>query len=147
MPDREIVLNIRLERPLEHRCWIEPCGNSGKSAALAVLYPDALSVQALLDSQAPKQQQQLNLPKEFLFVLDRSGSMSGGCIRRAAEALQLFLRSLPTGCRFNIIGFGSRTELLFDTPRAYDAESLQVASHHAQLVQADLGGTELLQPL
>jgi len=61
--------------------------------------------------------------------------------------LQLFLRSLPPGCRFNIIGFGSRTELLFDAPRAYDAESLQIASNHAQSVQADLGGTELLQPL
>jgi len=111
------------------------------------VYPDMLSAQGLLDEKDPQQRQPLDHPKEFLFVLDRSGSMSGGSIRRAAEALQLFLRSLPPGCRFNIIGFGSRTELLFDAPRAYDADSLQIASHHAQTVQADLGGTELLQPL
>lgn len=147
MPDREMVLNIRLERPLENRCWIEPCARGGKSAAIAVLYPDMLSVQGLLDSQSPQQQPQRDIPKEFMFVLDRSGSMGGGPIRRAGEALQLFLRSLPPGCHFNIIGFGSSTELLFDAPRAYNAESLQLASHHAQTVQADLGGTELLQPL
>jgi Ca2+-binding EF-hand superfamily protein len=147
MPDREMVLNITVQNPLEHRCWIEPCVVPGKAALLGVLYPDVASVQAVLDAQSPDRKQQLDSPKEFLFVLDRSGSMSGGCIRRAAEALQLFLRSLPPGCRFNIIGFGSRTELLFDAPRPYDAESLQMASHHAQTVQADLGGTELLAPL
>jgi Ca2+-binding EF-hand superfamily protein len=147
MPDREIVLNVKIERPLEHRCWVEPCATTGKLAALAIVYPDTLSAQGLLDEKDPQQHQPLDHPKEFLFVLDRSGSMSGGSIQRAAEALQLFLRSLPPGCRFNIIGFGSRTELLFDTPRAYDADSLQIASHHAQTVQADLGGTELLQPL
>jgi len=141
-------LNIKLARPLEHRCWIEPCPNGSNAAALAVLYPDMLSVQGVLDAQTGQQQhQQPELPKEFLFVLDRSGSMSGGCIRRAGEALQLFLRSLPQGCRFNIIGFGSRTELLFHSPVVYDAESLRVASEHAQHVQADLGGTELLEPL
>jgi hypothetical protein len=147
MPDREMVLCINLERPLEHRCWIEPYGNSGKSTALAMLYPDSQSVQDLLDAQAPRWQKQFNPPKEFLFVLDRSGSMSGDGIRRAAEALQLFLRSLPRGCRFNIVGFGNRTELLFDAPQSYDADSLHVASRHAQTVQADLGGTELLEPL
>jgi len=147
MPDREIVLNIKVKSHLETRCWIEDCLGSGSSAALAVLYPDSLQVQALLDDQDPKGHLAIDLPKEFLFVLDRSGSMSGGSIRRAGEALQLFLRSLPPGCRFNIIGFGSHTELLFDAPQSYDAESLQVASHHAQTVQANLGGTELLQPL
>lgn len=147
MPDREIVLNVKIERPLEPRCWVEPCAATGKLAALAVVYPDRLSAQGLLDEKDPQQRQPLDYPKEFLFVLDRSGSMSGGSIQRAAEALQLFLRSIPPGCRFNIIGFGSRTELLFDAPRAYDADSLQIASRHAQTVRADLGGTELLQPL
>jgi hypothetical protein len=147
MPDREIVLNIKVKSHLEAHCWIEDCVGSGSSAALAVLYPDSLQVQALLDDQDPKGHLAIDLPKELLFVLDRSGSMSGGSIRRAGEALQLFLRSLPPGCRFNIIGFGSHTELLFDAPQSYDAESLQAASHHAQTVQANLGGTELLQPL
>jgi calmodulin len=150
MPDREIVLLIQLEQPLEPRCWFEPCirGN-GKAALLAVLYPEEDSVQNLFSSQ-PQQQQQFQTSqtqKEFIFLLDRSGSMSGGQIRRAAEALQLLLRSLPQGSRFNIIGFGSNFQTLFDASVLYDAASLQRASDHVLGVQADLGGTELLQPL
>jgi Ca2+-binding EF-hand superfamily protein len=148
MPDREIVLSITLERPMEQRCWIEPCMEGGGAAALAVLYPEEESMKQIFRAQAGEvPQQHKQCCKEFLFVLDRSGSMGGGCIRRAAEALQLFLRSLPEECRFNVIGFGSTVEMLFDSPVAYDASSLQIASNHAQSVQADLGGTELMQPL
>lgn len=148
MPDMEIVLNITSERPLQDRCWIEPCvEGGGAAAALAVIYPEEKALKQLFNIEAGELQQQPQCRKEFLFVLDRSGSMSGGCIRRAAEALQLFLRSLPEECRFNIIGFGSTVEVLFESPMLYDAATLEIASLHAQRVQADLGGTELMEPL
>jgi hypothetical protein len=38
---------------------------------------------------------------ELLFVVDRSGSMSGGRIDQAKNALALFFHSLPVGTRFN----------------------------------------------
>lgn len=41
------------------------------------------------------------------------GSMDGPRIRSAQTALLVFLKSLPPGCYFNIIGFGSTFELLF----------------------------------
>jgi Ca2+-binding EF-hand superfamily protein len=149
MPDREMVLNIALAKPLEPRCWLEPAEGDGLAAAMAVVYPDEAFCQRLFDACKQQEQdlEQIELPKEFIFLLDRSGSMQGGQIRRAAEALQLFLRSLPQGCRFNIIGFGCHPELLFDSPVPYDEQSLQKASDHAQTVEANLGGTELLAPL
>ncbi|ELR22414.1 von Willebrand factor type A domain containing protein [Acanthamoeba castellanii str. Neff] len=84
---------------------------------------------------------------EVIFVVDRSGSMSGSRINQAKNALALFLHSLPIGTRFNVIGFGSRYEKLFPTSRAYDDSSLEIANRHASGISADLGGTELLAPL
>jgi len=84
---------------------------------------------------------------EFIFLVDRSGSMSGSYIRSARETLVLFLKSLPEGSFFNIIGFGSDYKKLFPKSVAYSQETLDKATAHAQQMEADLGGTELLRPL
>ena len=45
----------------------------------------------------------------FFFVLDRSGSMRwANRIGIALEAMDLFMRSLPQGCKFSILSFGSQ---------------------------------------
>jgi Ca-activated chloride channel homolog len=48
--------------------------------------------------------------KTVLFVLDRSGSMSGQKIVQAREALKFVLNNLRDGDTFNIIAFDSRVE-------------------------------------
>ena len=84
---------------------------------------------------------------EFIFLVDRSGSMNGSFIRSASDALVLFLKSLPEDCRFNIYGFGSTFESLFPSSVPYTQQNLDTATQHAQGLKADLGGTELLPPL
>jgi len=42
-----------------------------------------------------------------------AGSMNGDRIQAAQAALLVFLKSLPPGCYFNIVGFGSTFALLF----------------------------------
>jgi hypothetical protein len=53
--------------------------------------------------------------------------MSGSTIRLAVEALKLFLYSLPTGCRFNVVSFGSRYKFIFENYVEYNDTNLAKA--------------------
>jgi uncharacterized protein with von Willebrand factor type A (vWA) domain len=85
----------------------------------------------------------------FIFLVDRSGSMSGSAISRVKNALHLFLRSLPSDSYFNIIGFGSTWKSLFEDTVSvtYSNHNLQIATKHVNSIEANYGGTELFQPL
>ncbi|XP_060552029.1 von Willebrand factor A domain-containing protein 5A-like [Ruditapes philippinarum] len=85
---------------------------------------------------------------EYIFVIDRSGSMHGDLIANAKEALFLFLKSLPTNCYFNIISFGSQYKSLFSSgSKKYTESSLNEAIKVQKEMDADMGGTEILKPL
>ncbi len=66
-------------------------------------------------------------PGEFIFVLDRSYSMSGTPIEVAKEALKLFLRSIPPGSYFNVVSFGSNFVSAFPEPVVYSKANLEKA--------------------
>ncbi|XP_036432421.1 von Willebrand factor A domain-containing protein 5A-like [Colossoma macropomum] len=93
---------------------------------------------------------------EFVFVMDRSGSMSWAMhrekdaqtrIESARDTLLLLLKSLPLGCYFNIYGFGSHYESFFPKSVEYTQETMDQAVKRVKEMQADMGGTEILQPL
>ncbi|XP_041036709.1 von Willebrand factor A domain-containing protein 5A-like [Carcharodon carcharias] len=93
---------------------------------------------------------------EFIFLLDRSGSMGGAMsdkqggptrIQSAKETLLLLLKSLPMGCFFNVYGFGSHFSSFFPESVEYNQESMQKALEELKGLDADMGGTEILQPL
>ncbi|XP_041655991.1 von Willebrand factor A domain-containing protein 5B1 [Cheilinus undulatus] len=84
---------------------------------------------------------------EFIFLIDRSGSMSGVNINRVKDAMVVILKSLVPGCLFNIIGFGSTFKSLFTTSQSYDEEALALACEYIRKIRADMGGTNILAPL
>ncbi|XP_011481214.1 von Willebrand factor A domain-containing protein 5A isoform X5 [Oryzias latipes] len=93
---------------------------------------------------------------EFVFLVDRSGSMQCPTnnwnqqetrISSARDTLLLLLKSLPMGCYFNIYGFGSRYDHIFPKSVEYSEKSMEEALKKVEVMQADLGGTEILQPL
>lgn len=87
-------------------------------------------------------------PGEFIFIVDRSGSMMRDSrMGSARETLVLFLKSLPYGCYFNVIGFGSSFQKLFPKSELYNDATVDHACSHAQTMKADLGGTDILRPL
>ncbi|XP_031695219.1 von Willebrand factor A domain-containing protein 5A-like isoform X3 [Anarrhichthys ocellatus] len=84
---------------------------------------------------------------EFVFLLDRSGSMSGGQIKSARDTLLLLLKSVPLGCYFNIYSFGSSYEHIFPKSVEYNQKTMEEALKKVDKMEADLGGTEILEPL
>jgi len=125
--DRDIVLLVDANGLHEPHVRVERDDHGRLTAALAV--------RPVFDAAIA--------PAEVIFVIDRSGSMQGSSIAEVRNALQLCLRSLVPGCRFNIIGFGSRHVSLFEESRPYDDASLAEASAHVAALDADLGGTEI----
>ncbi|XP_049437986.1 von Willebrand factor A domain-containing protein 5B1 isoform X2 [Epinephelus fuscoguttatus] len=84
---------------------------------------------------------------EFIFLIDRSGSMSGVNINRVKDAMVVILKSLVPGCLFNIISFGSTFKSLFTTSQNYEEEALALACEYVRKIRADMGGTNILAPL
>ncbi|NXK09396.1 VW5B1 protein, partial [Herpetotheres cachinnans] len=84
---------------------------------------------------------------EFIFLVDRSRSMSGVNINRVKDALLVILKSLMPACLFNVIGFGSTFKTLFPASQTYCEESLAIACESIKRIRADMGGTNILSPL
>ncbi|XP_068604872.1 von Willebrand factor A domain-containing protein 5B2 [Brachionichthys hirsutus] len=85
--------------------------------------------------------------RELLFLVDRSGSMSGGSIRRVKEAMVVALKSLPSGTKLNIVGFGTTVKPLFSSSKLCTDATLMQACEHVQRMRADMRGTNLLGAL
>ncbi|XP_006862418.1 PREDICTED: von Willebrand factor A domain-containing protein 5B1 [Chrysochloris asiatica] len=84
---------------------------------------------------------------EFIFLIDRSGSMSGTNILYVKDAMLVALKSLLPACLFNVIGFGSTFKTLFPSSQTYNEENLAIACDNIQKMRADMGGTNILAPL
>ena len=85
----------------------------------------------------------------FIFIVDRSGSMSGQKMETTNEALILFLKSLPSDSMFEIISFGSTFEHLSKDFKGfeYNDSNVYAAIEKVKTYTANLGGTEIYQPL
>ncbi|KAL3057109.1 hypothetical protein OYC64_007568 [Pagothenia borchgrevinki] len=93
---------------------------------------------------------------EFVFLLDRSGSMgvpmnnnegSQTRIGSARDTLLLLLKSIPMGCYFNIYSFGSSYEHIFPKSVEYSEKTMEEALKKVEGMEDDLGGTEILEAL
>ena len=84
---------------------------------------------------------------EFLFLLDRSGSMSGKKIEIAKSSIILFLKSLPVNSKFNIISFGSEFQFLYPESQVTNNENLADTISNVKEFTADLGNTDIYSPL
>lgn len=100
----------------------------------------------LLMVTPPKVQSVNDLPREVVFIIDRSGSMGGASIRQARASLLDALGRLGPSDRFNIIAFDSDVTRLFGRTVPADRKHLARARGFVSRVQAG-GGTRMLPAL
>jgi Ca-activated chloride channel homolog len=130
--DRDFILTLTLRDPSLSQAWL--CRNDRGTF---------LQLDLFLDDE----DQVKSDDNTVFFVVDCSGSMEGDSIHEARQALDVCLKAIEEGTRFNIVRFGSHFESLFPEPRPYSEATLNTALAWTQNMQADMGGTEILAPL
>ena len=81
-------------------------------------------------------------PKTVVFVLDRSGSMSGKKIEQARNALKFVLENLRDDDLFNIVVYDDRVETYKPELQRYSKESRDTAIRYVENIQPG-GGTNI----
>ncbi len=137
--DRDFVLNILYKKGFESRAYLYT-GVHGK-----FLQVDFSSFQ--VDQPGMDKQYLATYQKEIIFVLDCSGSMGGQSIEQAKKAIEIFIRGMDEGIKFNIYRFGSTFVKLFESSVHYNSANVRKAIAYIGETDAELGGTELLAPL
>lgn len=136
--DQDIVINYKLAKPHEASATVARDGD--KKIVAVSLYPEMKQLQ--------------RQPCEFIFLLDKSGSMggvtiSGSPLRCAKEAMLALVAKLRDQDKFNIIAFATTHAPLFDkSVKAISGNKQQARAWLERLNNLDVGsGTEVLPPL
>jgi Ca-activated chloride channel family protein len=85
-------------------------------------------------------------PKEIVFVLDTSGSMSGFPIEKAKESMKMALDGLNPRDTFNLITFAGDTYVLFPEPVSATPENMAKAQTFLES-RSGGGGTEMMKAI
>ena len=128
--DRDFVLNILLESEKKGFALFDR--DIDGYIALASFYPKFPDVNE-------------KAPRCITIIVDCSGSMGGDSIAQARKALYEILELLRPEDFFNVIRFGSACKMLFTTPVKAEAGSLKKAKNLLEIMDADMGGTEIGQ--
>jgi Ca-activated chloride channel family protein len=85
-------------------------------------------------------------PKEIVFVIDTSGSMSGFPLEKTKEVIKLAMDNLNPRDTFNLITFSGDTHILFPQPVPASAENVRRAQQFL-LSRTGGGGTEMMKAI
>ena len=124
IPEKDLEFTFERENPHEPLCTV-----ADECACLTFFVPESAK------SNYEKYR------GEYIFVLDRSGSMWGKRIEQAKKALILFLKSLPEDSKYNIISFGSKFERHYQESLLYTDENIEETINMIETFNADFGGT------
>ena len=83
----------------------------------------------------------------IFLIIDCSGSMQGNRIQYAKECANIFLRSLPEKCKYEIILFGSTMKSITNGLIDYSENNIINSLNFIPNIDANYGGTNLKTPI
>lgn len=139
LQNRDIVILLKNVAEYEPQIYVESSAKYDTTAIMLSIVPD-ISQDLLEGSTTTK--------SEFLFVIDRSGSMEGSKMEQTKKAMFHIVDKIPEGSIFNFVGFGTSFEPLFQGSRQITDESAKSeALSYIENMDADFSGTDILAPL
>jgi len=127
VPDRDLVLDVRAKDSLAG--VLAGVDKEGRGRFAAIVPSTSFGERA-------------GGPRQVVFVLDRSGSMSGQPIAQARKALEACLGALAAQDRFGLVAFDDRVEVFKPSLAEGTSESREEARQFLKGIDAR-GGTEL----
>lgn len=134
LPDHDFVLRLPVATSENRLSAWRASGQDG-DYFLAILQPPEIHT----ETATP-------LPRQFIFVLDRSGSMGGQPIAQARNALRACLRTLNPGDEFAIQLFDNVVEWYKPNFSPLTQTEVDAADHFLSMVEGR-GGTEIVAAL
>lgn len=133
LPNKDFILNYDVAGARIEDAVLAHHGAKGGFFTLILQPPERVTVEDVT-------------PKELVFVLDTSGSMSGFPIEKAKEVIDLALNGLYPRDTFNLITFAGDTHLFFPQPVPATTENLRKAQEFLKSRQGG-GGTEMMKAI
>ena len=129
---KDFKLNIKLKNELSSNAIISKTRDNKNMVYLSFM-PE------IVDSYEDSE-------KEYIFIVDVSGSMEGEKLEETKRAVIECLKQLDEGDKFNIIPFESTFRAMNIESIEYNDKNLRKAIHYINSLEAD-GGTEILAPI
>ncbi len=138
IPNRDFVLSWRTDGELIEQGVLSHVRNATDASQGGY-------VAVVLDPPARAKEDDIP-PRELVFVLDTSGSMSGFPIEKAKEVMSKAISAMRPQDTFNVITFAGSTRVLWSAPRPATEQNEREAQ---QLVNAQQGGggTEMMKAI
>jgi len=130
IPNKDFVLRYRVADTAVRAAACTSISEGGATVLITALPP------RLTDDSEPS-------PREFIFVIDRSGSMSGEPLLQARNALRSCLRSMGPQDTFNIQAFDDRIEWFSQSANPVVQAAVERADKWLERIDAR-GGTDIL---
>lgn len=130
IPNKDFVLRYRVADTAVRASACTSISEGGATVLITALPP------RLTDEAEPA-------PREFIFVIDRSGSMSGQPLLQARNALRSCLRSMGPQDTFNIQAFDNRIEWFSESANRVAQAAVEKADRWLESIVAR-GGTDIL---